>query len=205
MKSRCIALDADGVLLDYNQAYAQAWQRAFGVRPEERDPSAYWAMDRWGVKRLEGEQLDRLRAAFDESFWSHLPAMAGAIGACQQLDTAGFELVCVSAIHPRYEAARLRNLQQLGFPIARVIATSHGDGSRSPKAAALERLMPLAFVDDYLPYLRGLPPRIHAALIHRQKRGSPNTGPELSLAHSHHEDLAAFATWWMKEGHEQYD
>src|SRR5258708_10635187 len=31
-----IALDADGVLLDYNRAYAGAWERAFGQRSEER-------------------------------------------------------------------------------------------------------------------------------------------------------------------------
>ncbi len=47
-----IALDADGVLLDYNLAYAGAWERAFGVYPVERDPLAYWAMDRWQVERL---------------------------------------------------------------------------------------------------------------------------------------------------------
>ena len=44
-----IALDADGVLLDYNRAYAGAWERAFGQRPAEADPHAYWAMD--GLRR----------------------------------------------------------------------------------------------------------------------------------------------------------
>lgn len=45
-----IALDADGVLLDYNLAYAAAWQRAFGFYPRERDRCAYWAVDRWDVE-----------------------------------------------------------------------------------------------------------------------------------------------------------
>jgi beta-phosphoglucomutase-like phosphatase (HAD superfamily) len=36
-----IALDADGVLLDYGLAYAGAWERAFGQYPRERDPQAY--------------------------------------------------------------------------------------------------------------------------------------------------------------------
>ncbi len=45
--NRCIvALDADGVLLDYSLAYAGAWERAFGVYPVERDPQAYWPIDR---------------------------------------------------------------------------------------------------------------------------------------------------------------
>jgi len=42
MARRIIALDADGVLLDYGLAYAGAWQKAFGTYPAERDPLAYW-------------------------------------------------------------------------------------------------------------------------------------------------------------------
>ena len=41
-----IALDADGVLLDNHSAYRNAWQRAFGVLPDVRDPNAYWPIDR---------------------------------------------------------------------------------------------------------------------------------------------------------------
>jgi beta-phosphoglucomutase-like phosphatase (HAD superfamily) len=47
-----IALDADGVLLDYGLAYAGAWQKAFGQFPPERDPLAYWPTDRWDVECL---------------------------------------------------------------------------------------------------------------------------------------------------------
>ena len=45
-----IALDADGVLLDFHLGYAGAWQRAFGAMPAERDPLAYWPIDRWSVE-----------------------------------------------------------------------------------------------------------------------------------------------------------
>ena len=48
-KKGIIALDADGVLLDYGLAYAGAWQKAFGQIPRERDPLAYWPIDRWDV------------------------------------------------------------------------------------------------------------------------------------------------------------
>lgn len=46
MTNRVIALDADGVLLDYGLAYATAWPKAFGVYPRERDAKAYWPIDR---------------------------------------------------------------------------------------------------------------------------------------------------------------
>ncbi len=192
-----IALDADGVLLDYNLAYAGAWEHAFGTRPRERDPQAYWAIDRWEVARLSGERLDQFRAAFDEQFWSSLPAIPGALRACQALDEAGYELVCVSALAAHYEHARLQNLRALEFPIARVIATGSAVRDRSPKADALAALNPVAFVDDYLPYLVGVPDSIHSALVRRAKNGTPNVGEALALARSSHADLADFAAWWL--------
>lgn len=192
-----IALDADGVLLDYNLAYAGAWERAFGVRPRERDPLAYWAMDRWAVERLEGERLRRLAGCFDESFWSSVPAIETALPACQALHDAGYELVCVSAVEPQFAKARLSNLRALGFPIERVVATGDAADGRSPKAAALTELQPAAFVDDYLPYLAGVPASIHAALVQRSPNGTPNVGAALAAVHSQHVDLADFATWWL--------
>jgi phosphoglycolate phosphatase-like HAD superfamily hydrolase len=192
-----IALDADGVLLDFHLAYAFAWQRAFGHRPAERDARAYWPIDRWQVERLDGPGRVRFRAAFDEQFWSTVPAIDGAIGACRRLCAAGFDLVCVSALEQEFEAARLRNLRELGFPIERVIATGNAVGERSPKADAIESLRPVAFVDDYLPYLRGVPDHVHTALVLRAPNGSPNVGADLVLARSVHDDLAAFTDHWL--------
>ena len=83
-----IALDADGVLLDFHLGYASAWQRAFGRAPIERDPLAYWPMDRWQVKRLDASERDRFRAAFDEHFWTTVPAIPGAVDACHRLRAA---------------------------------------------------------------------------------------------------------------------
>lgn len=192
-----IALDCDGVLLDFHVGYASAWERAFGQAPAERDRLAYWPIDRWAVERLTPERRPLFRAAFDEHFWATLPPIEGALDACRRLHAAGFELVCVSALELEFEAARLRNLRDLGFPIERVVATGNAEGERSPKADAIESLNPIAFVDDYLPYLRGLPAQVHAALVLRAPNGSPNVGPDLALAKSVHDDLAGFATHWL--------
>ena len=195
-----IALDADGVLLDFHVGYARAWKRAFGLLPRERDPKAYWPIDRWHVERLTGDRLVHFRAQFNDDFWSTLPAVDGALAACQKLAAAGFNLVCVSALDERHAPARLHNLRELGFPIARVVATGNAPGTRSPKADAIAAMKPVAFVDDYLPFLRGLPQGVHAALVLRAPHGSPNEGPELSHAHSVHDDLAAFVTHWLAHG-----
>jgi len=192
-----IALDADGVLLDFHLGYASAWQRAFGQPPAERDPQAYWPMDRWHVERLDLARRLQLRAAFDEHFWTTVPAIAGAVEACHRLSDAGFDLICVSALELEFEAARLRNLRDLGFPIERVIATGNAAGERSPKADAIAALQPIAFVDDYIPYMRGVPGHVHTALVLRAPNGSPNTGPDMVLAKSVHDDLAGFTDHWL--------
>ena len=194
-----IALDADGVLLDYGTAYAGAWAKAFGELPALRDPHAYWPLDRWAVERLSGPRLDQFRAAFDEEFWSTVPAIEGAVAACERLVDAGYELVCISALESAFAEARRHNLEKLGFPLEGFIATGGQDGLVSPKAAAVRELRPLAFVDDYLPYHRGMPESVHKALILRDPVGSPNVGTELENVDSQHHDLGAFSEWWVQQ------
>lgn len=192
-----IAIDADGVLLNYNDAYAVAWQRAFGAYPDLQNRDAYWAKERWQVEHLTGSRLEHFRSYFDESFWSSLPAYDGAIDACIRLKCAGYDLVCVTAMDPRFRQAREINLRNLGFPIEWVFCTEGIDGPISPKARTLAAIAPVAFVDDYLPYMRGIPASIHAALIMRDSSGSPNIGSDLALVHSRHTCLAEFVDWWL--------
>jgi len=194
--NKIIAIDVDGVLLDYSLAYRHAWAQAFGDLPDERDPNAYWPLDRWAVHRLEGERKRQFRSKFDETFWSTIPPLPGALEACTRLNHAGYTLVFVTAMKPGFEKARLKNIQNLGITFSDLIVTSMSEEIGNPKANILNKLKPLAFVDDYAPYLRGLEPGIHKALIHRHPNGSPNVGEDLALADSSHKDLDDFARWW---------
>jgi phosphoglycolate phosphatase-like HAD superfamily hydrolase len=198
MNRPILALDADGVLVDLHIGYARAWHQAFGVALAERDPQAYWPSDRWAVEPIDAEQRLLLRAQFERpEMWESLPAIAGAVEACHRLHNAGYELVCVTALEARFQPARLRNLKSLGFPIRKVVATGHMEGQRSPKADAIQALRPVAFVDDYIAYMRGVPTEVHTALVLRAPNGSPNVGDELKLARSVHQDLADFADHWL--------
>lgn len=192
-----ICLDGDGVLLDFHSAYRTAWYRAFGSLPALKDPDAYWPIDRWDVHWLDGEELRHFRSYFDHEFWRTVPAISGAKDACKNLSDAGYELVCVTALDERFQKARLQNLRDHGFPIERVVTTASTVGDVSPKAEALRQLMPIAFVDDYLPYLRNISPSIHAALILREPNGSPNIEEKFTRADSRHSDLLKFADWWL--------
>ena len=73
----------------------------------------------------------------------------------------------------------------------------HAEGERSPKADAIAALRSVAFVDDYIAYMRGVPTEVHTALVLRAPNGSPNVGDELKLARSMHQDLADFTDHWL--------
>lgn len=192
-----IAIDGDGVLLDYSAAYAQAWFKAFGEHLILNNPRSYWPMERWNARRLVGDELEQFRSVFDLEFWSTIPAVPGALKACQRLVDQGYTLVCVTALAESFSDARTRNLRELGFPISRVITTSSEIIGGSPKAQAIADLRPAAFVDDYAPYLVGVDPKVHLALILRDPVGSPNTGELLDIPDSTHTDLLGFTDWWL--------
>ncbi|WP_294767604.1 HAD family hydrolase [uncultured Rhodoferax sp.] len=193
-----LAVDCDGVLLDYNAAYAGAWRRAFGETPRLVNPDAYWARDRWAVHKLEGADLAHFHSVFDETFWSNIPAISGALEACELLTSLGLELVCVTAMEPQFASARRRNLQNLGFPIQRVMATSGAVNGINPKASVVNAIKPVAFVDDFAPYLVDIDAGTHLALVERESAGGPNTGPLLQETHSRHLNLLQFALRWEK-------
>ena len=199
MTKELIVLDADGVLLDYNLAYASAWEKAFGNYPTLKNANAYWAQDRWDVDQLQGESLTKFRNGFDATFWSKIPAIEGSVAACQSLSEAGYELVCVTALAEKYQAARLQNLIQQGFPIETVFTVEHTESEVSPKASVINSLKPVAFVDDYLPYMMGIHSDIHTALITREIEGSPNTGASLKEVSSNHITLEDFASFWLSQ------
>lgn len=195
-----MALDADGVMLDYNLAYARAWERHFGETLIELDPHAYWAIDRFNARHLEGDELKGFETAFDEEFWTTVPMLTGVFEACDILHRDGYEIVCVSAISDVHRVFREQNLKSHGLPIDRVIAAGVGHGSRhriNQKAPFLAELKPVAFVDDYLPYFKGVPTGIHKALIMRANdKNHPNKGEDMSEVDSQHSTLLDFANWW---------
>ena len=197
--NKLIVLDADGVLVNYHIGYAKAWARAFpDEEVEVKDADAYMAIDRYGLRRLDAHDRGKLRAAMDREFWETLPPISGALEGCEALRAAGYRLVCVSAVKDIYRQAREKNLRNIGFPLDAVYATPNKSANGiSPKVAVLQKLNPIAFVDDYAPYMRGVSDHIHKALILREPNGSPNVGKALELAHSTHKDLFAFAGWWL--------
>lgn len=192
-----IALDCDGVLLDYHAAYRDAWGRAYGTRPRLKNPHAYQAYDRWDVPKLEGTALQHFKGTLETGFWDSMPALPGAREACQRLADEGYTLICVTALDTPLLPQRERNLQATGFTmLSEVIATGKPVTKKdNPKATFLQALRPRVFVDDYPVYFSGLPAETHAALISEVPEGL--SSEYAAQIHSIHKDLESFARWWV--------
>lgn len=188
--NKLIAIDADGVLVDYNTAYASLWERAFGEKPQLARPDGYHAVDRYRLPQLNPEALAYFEALRDEEFWATVPLIPGASEACEALRERGFQLVCVTALHSRFKSARSRCLAPLGFSFDEVYTTSNVSTviGMSPKAPLLNQLAPLYFVDDYFPYFSGVARGIQRVLVHRDRYNSPNNSEDARTGTDLHVD-----------------
>lgn len=198
-----IALDGDGVMLDYIGAYAKVWEKAFGEYPKLKDPEGHWVENRYEIRHLEGKELAYFKTLFDEEFWSTIPALPGAVEACNALVDAGNQVVCVTAIDSEWENARMFNLIDHGFKVIKVFGTGHNQphgeiGCYSPKARLLNAMKPEVFVDDFLMYHHCVSDSIHKALILREPNGRIDSHPTVEV-HSRHNTLADFSYWWLNK------
>lgn len=195
MNNNLIAIDGDGVIFNWNDAYARLWERCFGEKLQVVDEKAYFAIDRFKVPVLQGEDKLKFRAARDEEFWTTMDIIPGAIKACNTLIERGFQLVMVTAADHATREFRQRNLRDKGVPIDTVYTVSDEPCEGSPKALVLNELRPLIFVDDYLPYFKGVDDSIHKVLIDRNKEcpNNPNVGSGRDSIHSFKESLLHFS------------
>ena len=197
-QKRIIALDADGVLLDYNKAAASVWTNAFGAAPELKDPEAYHFRNVYAMDLRDKTIKDKYYETFSRIGWSDMLAMPGAVEACQMLHSMGYELHVVSSMPMAFAAQRYENLLRLGMPISSVIATGRTEGTDNPKRAKLLELAPVAFVDDLLSNFEGVSDAMHCAFVlHWDSMDNPNRGTKPLLAASSHASVLDFATYWM--------
>ncbi|CAF1082732.1 unnamed protein product [Didymodactylos carnosus] len=157
MTKPVIALDCDGVLLDYCKTFGQIYQQTFGKDVVVVNPRSFDAKNMYGIEFTPEEEID-FYTKFDEHGWHSMPMLDGALEACDLLHEAGYELVCVTTMSEKFVEQRLRNLKQHGFKIDRVIGRQihhklpndflKQDEHPNPKKEAIEKLKPVVFVDD---------------------------------------------------------
>ncbi|CAF1031986.1 unnamed protein product [Rotaria sordida] len=144
-----IALDCDGVLLDYHTTFAQIYEKTFRKQLTIVSPNSYHARDMYGVQFTDEEKIE-FNKIWDEYGWKTMPMYDGSLQACLLLHQAGYELVCVTAMPPQFVEHRLGNFRLHGFPIDKVISSGYDKDNfnNNPKRKIIEDLHPIVFVDD---------------------------------------------------------
>jgi FMN phosphatase YigB (HAD superfamily) len=202
-----IALDADGVLVDYNKTWGRIHALHFGEELTVADPNAYHAVNYWG-KPWPAKDSGFWDAFIAHNAWGTMDAKDGAVEACHRLHSLGFDLVCVTSMPPEFAHERLANLKQLGFPIDRVIAPPRKDKPvtdtdrrapepfhpANPKLDVIHDLMPAWFVDDEYRKLRGIE-GVNLVLIDPGHPDTPNADAEHDKLAFHATSLLDFAAW----------
>lgn len=173
--SKFIALDCDGVLLNYNEAYKKLWFDAFnGEVLEVADPNAYWAEDMYRARHLQGAEYEHWsRIKEKANFWGNMQPLPGAVEAVERIKDSGYQVIVVTAMNPKFIGSRTKNLQDLGFKIDGIWAVKRV-GDENPKAPFINALQPSYFVDDYHEYLKEISLNVNTVLIEPGKNGSPN-------------------------------
>lgn len=194
--SDLLAIDGDGVVVDYRQAYPVVWKKAFGAELPMVRPDAYHAHNAYGIVWESPAQEEHFFRHFDDEAWSTMPAMEGVLDACNQLVKAGHTLVCVTSMNPRFADARRQNFRTLGLPVSEVYAVKRLD-SGNPKLKVLHELGAAALVDDLLDNFEGLADAIHRAYIDYGRYDAPGIGSTFIRRHSTHSSLLDFARYWL--------
>lgn len=190
-----LAIDGDGVLLDYRQAYPLVWKKAFGEELVMKRPDAYHAHNAYGLTWKDKDQEKLFFQHFDDEAWSTMPAFEGVHEGCELLVSAGYRLVCVTSMNPDFEDARRRNFRALGLPIAEVHAVKRA-ATGNPKLAMLRELGALALVDDLPDNFEGLGAGTHRAYIDYGRYDAPGIGTPVRID-TRHANFLDFARYWV--------
>ncbi|UJR16548.1 hypothetical protein I4U23_003448 [Adineta vaga] len=164
-KKPIIALDCDGVLLNYHSQYSHIYEKTFGTKPTVVSPKAFHARHTYGIN-FNNEEKKQFDDVWTEHGWRTMPTHDGAVQACQLLHDAGYELICVTAMPARFIEHRLENFRSHGFPIDNIISSGYNaqDDSHNPKREIIEDLHPVAFVDDFRRNFRNIA-GVHTKLV----------------------------------------
>lgn len=144
-----IALDADGVILNFHDKFALAASEILN-RPIHELNSSYSLERRFGIT---SDELTRVWDHFAQSqYWRTIEPLDGAIAAIQDLRKSGHdEIHVVTAIPEKHRLDRHHNFKRIGFEPHAIHCVEHT--TRYAKVPPIEAIRPLVFVDDRIEHL----------------------------------------------------
>lgn len=196
-------IDCDGVMLDYNKAFKDYYERIYNKKLELVKPNSYFATEMWGIGKMSDSDSEHFKTESSNlGLWENMPAISKSLEFVQEISKY-FTVWCLTSMPTQYEKARLKNLQKLGYPIEKVIATSRL-GKENPKKRFVEELNPMYFMDDLLQNFEGINSELKTELIFLdwKNEDSPNSRynhikPHLTV--SNYEDFFSLSSYYIKK------
>lgn len=151
--SNVILVDGDGVMLDYNKAFADCYSKTYNIPLTCVFPRAYTAIKEYGINISNHGSYDQIYKDFEPlNMWRNMPALPGSVEAINSLIDKGYDVRCLTSMPPQYELDRLHNLNMVGFKINKVYAVNRKNaaknGIKNPKLDIIKQTKALAFIDD---------------------------------------------------------
>lgn len=163
-----VALDIDGVLCDFDQHWMDYAHRVLDWPDIRRLNDAYHLHDRYGITRSDAK---RVWDTFNhEVAWANVPVYTHAPDLVYALEDMGCQVWAVTSIRAEFHQARVDSLCGL-LPAGRVVCV-HPLRAPTEKAAALQRIGALAFLDDQPDNTNAAASVVHlSALLDRRYTG----------------------------------
>lgn len=163
-----IALDVDGVLLDFMPAFDKAAKELLGkdlpLNKDEYQLDHYHLGKR--INATDEEVKNILQHMIDTRVYASLEPLPGAKEALIAIKEAGFDICVVTALPEMAKIMRLENLKEkLDFEPSAI----HCVGMGMSKSDKLKEVKPDVFIDDRIDYLSSAPFIYHLAWVDQRE------------------------------------
>lgn len=163
-----IALDVDGVLLNFMPVFDKAAEMVLGYKPtiyqDEFNMDHYYLTSRINVDQSKIDEI--LDYMLETRMYANIPALKGAKEAIEKIKEEDFDIYIVTALPERAKEMRLENLlNELNLVPKEIFCVGMG----LSKGDALKLLRPDIFIDDRIEYLASGPDVFHLAWIDQRE------------------------------------
>ena len=155
MSKEIILIDCDQCILNFNQRVADIYEENFGRKPKIKDPNAFKATNVYDFSDLSMAEMAIFKMkCTGENMWSKMKPMAGALEFVTSL-SEHFSFIVFTSMQPVFENVRMKNLQEEGFKIEKVIAVQ-GSKTHNPKEDYARETNAVFFIDDLAKNFKGI-------------------------------------------------
>lgn len=168
-KVKTIALDVDGVLLDFTKACDEYVKKNLGIDPIKKldgfNLNITSMQTRYGLSSDE-EVLILLNKMVADGFYKNIPAFEGVKEAVDKIKSLGYKIVVITAIHDGAKDDRLENLEKFLNLIPDEI---YCVGMGKSKSQIIKEVHPDIFIDDRIKYLKGGDKVFHSVWVDQEE------------------------------------